>query len=232
MRRRPIMISTASITTAQSVSGRIRNTRTNGLDRNGRRRSGRPAGQQTQPAYRTRAVRDQEEVEQPPPPDVLEDEEESSNSSGDTSYSNVEENLEESSDDSDTDSSDYSDWVADTPGPNLEPPKRSKRKPLTRRRTLSEDSSDDTTEQPTTSAKAGRKQKVLIPPTAPNGEIPEIYRPAEWLSEVIPRKAPYYPQMGDEVVYFRQGHQRYIEAVRLKKFTRYHTAQSLGLFEL
>ncbi|XP_046806773.1 bromodomain and WD repeat-containing protein 3 isoform X1 [Lucilia cuprina] len=219
MRRRPIMISTASIVTSQSGSGRNRNIRTNGTGRVGRRRGGRPAGQQQQqPAYRTRAVRDQEEIEEPPPPDVLEEDEESSNSSGDTSYSNIEENLEESSDDSDTDSSDYSDWVADTPGPNLEPPKRSKRKPLSRRRTVSDDSSDDTTEHPTTSAKSGRKaKKILIPPTAPNGEIPEVYRPAEWLSEVIPRKAPYYPQMGDEVVYFRQGHHRYIEAVRLKK---------------
>lgn len=223
MRRRPIMISTASIVASQSGSGRIKNARSNGSGRVARRRSGRPAVQQQpppqpQPAYRTRAVRDQEEIEEPPPPEVLEDDEETSNSSGDTSYSNVEENLEESSDDSDTDTSDYSDWVADTPGPNLEPPKRSKRKPLSRRRTVSEDSSDDTTEQPTTSAKAARKsKKILIPPEAANGEIPEVYRPAEWLSEVIPRKAPYYPQMGDEVVYFRQGHLRYIEAVRLKK---------------
>ncbi|KAM7359266.1 bromodomain and WD repeat-containing protein isoform 1-T2 [Cochliomyia hominivorax] len=219
MRRRPIMINTASIVNSQSGSGRNRNVRVNGTGRVGRRRSGRPAGQQqSQPAYRTRAVRDQEEIEEPPPPEVLDEDDVSSNSSGDTSYSNIEENLEESTDDSDTDTSDYSDWVADTPGPNLEPPKRSKRKPLTRRRTLSDDSSDDTTEQPTTSAKCGRKgKKVFIPPTAPNGEIPEVYRPAEWLSEVIPRKAPYYPQMGDEVVYFRQGHQRYIDAVRLKK---------------
>ncbi|XP_061395070.1 bromodomain and WD repeat-containing protein 3 [Musca vetustissima] len=216
MRRRPIMISTASVVNSQSANGRNRNTR--GSDRIGRRRSGRPAGQQTnQPAYRTRAVRDQEELDEPSVPEALEEEEESSNSSGDTSYSNIEE-LDESSEDSDTESSDYSDWVADTPGPNLEPPKRSKRKPLSRKRTLSEDSSDDTTEQATTSAKATRKnKKVLIPPAASNGEIPEIYRPAEWLSEVIPRKAPYYPQMGDEVVYFRQGHQRYIDAVRMKK---------------
>ncbi|KAL9871562.1 bromodomain and WD repeat-containing protein 3 isoform X1 [Glossina fuscipes] len=224
MRRRPIMISTASVVASQSGVGRPRNTRSNGAGRVGRRRGGRPPGgqaqqQQSQPAYRTRAMRDQEENAQPAPPPVdLEEDEESSGSSGDTSYSNVEENLEESSEDSDTESSDYSDWVADTPGPNLEPPKRSKRKPLSRRRTVTDDSSDETTEQATTSAKAGRRNKrVLIPPPAPNGEIPELYRPAEWLSEVIPRKTPYYPQMGDEVVYFRQGHHRYLEAVRLKK---------------
>lgn len=46
--------------------------------------------------------------------------------------------------------------------------------------------------------------------------MPEIYRPSEWLSEVIPRKAPYYPQMGDEIVYFRQGHDLYLKTVREK----------------
>ncbi|KAH8310480.1 hypothetical protein KR044_001557, partial [Drosophila immigrans] len=225
MRRRPIMINTASAASAQLAGvGRQRNTRSNGGGgRPGRRRGGQSGQQQAgaQPAYRTRAVRDQEELyDDPSAPNVHEEEEDddSSNSSGDTSYSNVEENLEDSSDESETDSSDYSDWVADTPGPNLEPPKRSKRKPLSRRRTTSDDSSDEggTGQAAATSKKRGRK-RVLIPPTAPNGEIPELYRPAEWLSEVIPRKAPYYPQMGDEIVYFRQGHQRYLEAVRLKK---------------
>lgn len=27
------------------------------------------------------------------------------------------------------------------------------------------------------------------------------------------RKTPYFPQMGDEVIYFRQGHELYVEAV-------------------
>lgn len=44
-----------------------------------------------------------------------------------------------------------------------------------------------------------------------------MYKPLEWLSETMPRKAPYYPQMGDEIVYFRQGHQLYINAVTAKK---------------
>lgn len=48
-------------------------------------------------------------------------------------------------------------------------------------------------------------------------ELPEIYRPPEWLSEVIPKKTPYYPQMGDEVVYFRQGHERYYNMVKAKQ---------------
>ncbi|RNA08235.1 bromodomain and WD repeat-containing 1 isoform X1, partial [Brachionus plicatilis] len=39
---------------------------------------------------------------------------------------------------------------------------------------------------------------------------------SEWLSSVRPRKTPYVPQIGDEVVYFRQGHELYVEAVRQK----------------
>lgn len=50
-----------------------------------------------------------------------------------------------------------------------------------------------------------------------SADVPEVYRPPEWLSEVIPRKAPYYPQMGDEIVYFRQGHKRYLDAVETKQ---------------
>ena len=61
--------------------------------------------------------------------------------------------------------------------------------------------------------------KSQAPKIIPNGisEVPDVYRPSEWLTEVLPRKAPYYPQMGDEIVYFRQGHQFYIDAVRNKK---------------
>lgn len=35
-----------------------------------------------------------------------------------------------------------------------------------------------------------------------------------WLSTVIPRKTPYYPQIDDEVVYFRQGHAHYLDVVK------------------
>lgn len=34
-------------------------------------------------------------------------------------------------------------------------------------------------------------------------ELPELYRPGEWLTAVAPRKAPYHPQMGDVCLYFR-----------------------------
>jgi bromodomain and WD repeat domain containing protein 1/3 len=48
-------------------------------------------------------------------------------------------------------------------------------------------------------------------------EVPEQYKPSDWLSEVIPRKTPYFPQIGDEVVYFRQGHQNYLNVTRSKE---------------
>ena len=35
--------------------------------------------------------------------------------------------------------------------------------------------------------------------------IPESVQPSEWLSSVVPQRKPYFPQISDEVVYFRQG---------------------------
>ena len=31
------------------------------------------------------------------------------------------------------------------------------------------------------------------------------YVPAKWLYCVVPQREPFYPQMDDEIVYFRQG---------------------------
>ena len=50
-------------------------------------------------------------------------------------------------------------------------------------------------------------------------ECPAEYRPPEWLTGTKPRKSPYVPQIGDEVIYFRQGHELYIDAV--KKYSAY-----------
>lgn len=48
------------------------------------------------------------------------------------------------------------------------------------------------------------KKKVEEPGTTSKvDEIPEPYRPSEWLCAVLPRKAPYHPQMGDECMYFK-----------------------------
>ena len=133
---------------------------------------------------------------------------ETSNSSDSTA---VEEDLDLSgSSSSDSDSSEYSDWIDVEDQQKLQPPKRSKRKPV-ERRTFSPADSDGN------AAKKQGPNGVKKIPLLPNGEIPEEYKPPEWLSEVIPKKAPYYPQMGDEVVYLRQGHERYFEFVDNKK---------------
>uniref|UniRef100_A0A224YSH8 Bromodomain and WD repeat domain containing protein 1/3 n=1 Tax=Rhipicephalus zambeziensis TaxID=60191 RepID=A0A224YSH8_9ACAR len=42
----------------------------------------------------------------------------------------------------------------------------------------------------------------------------KVLRHPEWLMDTVPRKTPYFPQIGDEVVYFHQGHQSYVQAVK------------------
>lgn len=61
----------------------------------------------------------------------------------------------------------------------------------------------------------------------PTGKLKlnEQYRPCEWLSETRPRKSPYYPQMGDEIVYFMQGHQLYLNMVEIKKLYEINTKE-------
>ncbi|XP_071444927.1 bromodomain and WD repeat-containing protein 3 isoform X2 [Hetaerina americana] len=178
-------------------------------------------------------------------------------------------------------SSEYSDWTAEA-GINLEPPKRSKRKPsvATARRSrkimmiaaggngrkkrkkpkgksaptrknnslgsgvsispaAKEDPEDEDVDvcsnsdseydgKVRKSKRLPRKKETIrsrmsaLKESSGNSgsylsEVPEPFRPPEWLSEVIPRKAPYYPQMGDEVIYLKQGHSLYLEAVRSKK---------------
>ena len=44
--------------------------------------------------------------------------------------------------------------------------------------------------------------------------LPIEYRPPEWLTGTKPKKSPYVPQIGDEVVYFSQGHRLYVDAVK------------------
>uniref|UniRef100_A0A1Q3EZI4 Bromo domain-containing protein n=1 Tax=Culex tarsalis TaxID=7177 RepID=A0A1Q3EZI4_CULTA len=216
MRRRPLMINTSN--NSSSLTGQA-NRRSGGGNRNNSSRPVRRSqanggadanGNRPQPAYRTRAVRENE----PEPPDAPEQHESSSSETSNSDDSTaIEEELDLSgTSTSDTDSSDYSDWVSNEPGRNLEPPKRSKRKHVQRRAY-----SPPEVEAPGPSSSSnGRRPKVRKIPITRDGEIPEMYRPPEWLSEVIPRKAPYYPQMGDSVVYFRQGHARYLDAVRTK----------------
>uniref|UniRef100_A0A6Q2YSU0 Bromo domain-containing protein n=1 Tax=Esox lucius TaxID=8010 RepID=A0A6Q2YSU0_ESOLU len=45
----------------------------------------------------------------------------------------------------------------------------------------------------------------------------EEWLPPSWIMETTPRRSPFVPQMGDELMYFRQGHQAYVRAVRRAK---------------
>ncbi|XP_053988016.1 PH-interacting protein [Hylaeus volcanicus] len=190
MRRRPQPIDTANI--EGNISSRLTNRKRNRTARHG---------------YRTRAARGEEQ----------EDEEFENLENGGTTGSSASSNSNDStaheedlcSDSSTSDSStEYSDWIADH-GLNLEPPKRSKRKPV-KKRSLTPPSDTDR-------RRSKRPKKKPLPVPNGIGEVPEAFRPSEWLTEIIPRKAPYYPQMGDEIVYFRQGHQFYLDAVKNKK---------------
>ncbi|KAG5885604.1 hypothetical protein JTB14_024785 [Gonioctena quinquepunctata] len=75
---------------------------------------------------------------------------------------------------------------------------------------LSKTTADDVTytATPSTSSSIHNNSKL---------KVSEQYRLNEWLSETRPRKSPYYPQLGDEIVYFMQGHQLYLNAVEIKK---------------
>ncbi|XP_011162535.1 PH-interacting protein isoform X2 [Solenopsis invicta] len=159
----------------------------------------------TRHGYRTRATRDEEEED-----DDFENLDNADTVSSVSSNSNDSTAHEEDmcSDSTTESSTEYSDWIADH-GLNLEPPKRSKRKPV-KKRSVTPPSDTDR-------RRSSRPKKKRLPIANGINEVPEIYRPSEWLTEVIPRKAPYYPQMGDEIVYFRQGHKFYLDAVRNKK---------------
>lgn len=232
MRRRPVMISTSNQSSSNftraptRLRGRhIGRTRSSGAPRptanggtssnnndNGNNNTTPPTSRPT-PAYRTRAVR--ERFQSNNNNDDDDDDQSVTSDSSDSSDGTVaEDQISSSSSSSDSESSDYSDWVgaaAEQATTTLEPPKRSKRRPV--KRQSYSPSSDNQTTNHARNGGPGARRKF---PIGENGEIPEIFRPPEWLSEVIPRKAPYYPQMGDEVVYFRQGHQQYLEAVRAK----------------
>uniref|UniRef100_A0A8C8SKQ5 PH-interacting protein n=1 Tax=Pelusios castaneus TaxID=367368 RepID=A0A8C8SKQ5_9SAUR len=85
-------------------------------------------------------------------------------------------------------SSDYSDWTADA-GINLQPPKKIPK------------------------FKTKKAERVL----AENGLTLEEWLPSAWITDTLPRRCPFVPQMGDEVYYFRQGHEAYVVMAKKNK---------------
>ncbi|XP_057378098.1 bromodomain and WD repeat-containing protein 3-like [Daphnia carinata] len=95
-------------------------------------------------------------------------------------------------------SSDYSDWTAETSEALL-------------------------ASIPTKHSKKGLPHSFLVNSDL-NLTVPEILRPSDMRTPVVPCRAPYYPQMGDEVIYFRQGHELYADAINQKKLLDLHSS--------
>uniref|UniRef100_A0A3B4Y640 Bromodomain and WD repeat domain containing 3 n=1 Tax=Seriola lalandi dorsalis TaxID=1841481 RepID=A0A3B4Y640_SERLL len=117
-------------------------------------------------------------------------------------------------------SSEYSDWTADA-GINLQPPKRPTRRPVQPAGYSSseEEEGDDKAKE----AKKRENEKKKKPketkqkPSSLAGLDAEEWLPPSWIMETIPHRSPFVPQMGDELIYFKQGHQAYVRAVRRAK---------------
>ncbi|XP_017351454.2 bromodomain and WD repeat-containing protein 3 isoform X2 [Ictalurus punctatus] len=78
--------------------------------------------------------------------------------------------------------------------------------------TQDEDAKSSTPRKPRRKAKC-KTPKCPKPRQSLNREVSNEFRPSTWITDVIPRKSPFVPQMGDEVIYFRQGHEAYVDAV-------------------
>ncbi|KAM6932903.1 LOW QUALITY PROTEIN: bromodomain and WD repeat-containing protein 3 [Xenentodon cancila] len=134
------------------------------------------------------------------------------------------------SDSSSHTSSEYSDWTADA-GINLQPstPLSSRKRARCRLSSSEEEEEEneeeeekqqsDEEEKSSKKSKDKAKKAKTKSPRRPkarpsiNREVSNEFRPPQWITDVIPRKSPFVPQMGDEVIYFRQGHEAYVEAV-------------------
>uniref|UniRef100_A0A8C4VBG9 Bromodomain and WD repeat-containing protein 1 n=1 Tax=Falco tinnunculus TaxID=100819 RepID=A0A8C4VBG9_FALTI len=121
-------------------------------------------------------------------------------------------------------SSEYSDWTADA-GINLQPPKRQTRQAARKICSSSEDENMKGTKglepkrrklKSCFKSETSHKQKPsgLL---SMEGEPSEEWLAPQWILDTIPRRSPFVPQMGDEIIYFRQGHEAYVRAVRKAK---------------
>uniref|UniRef100_A0A452IHQ4 Bromodomain and WD repeat-containing protein 1 n=1 Tax=Gopherus agassizii TaxID=38772 RepID=A0A452IHQ4_9SAUR len=125
-------------------------------------------------------------------------------------------------------SSEYSDWTADA-GINLQPPKRQTRQATRKICSSSEDENMKETkglEEKRRKPKQTRKKVsffLFLKMAKPSGLLSMEGEPSEewfapqWILDTIPRRSPFVPQMGDEIIYFRQGHEAYVRAVRKAK---------------
>ncbi|NXT80030.1 BRWD1 protein, partial [Zapornia atra] len=118
-------------------------------------------------------------------------------------------------------SSRYSDWIADA-GINLQPPVRTSRRKAVRYCSTSEDEVSAEKSSPPKRRRRKRRKKPKpkkqeeadASTQAANLDLSYDCHPPIWITDTALRRSPFVPQMGDEVIYFRQGHEAYIEAVR------------------
>ncbi|KAJ7310307.1 hypothetical protein JRQ81_007211 [Phrynocephalus forsythii] len=183
------------------------------LRRNQRRR---------QHTYQTRSTIEHHSQGAKRGPNAQEDLESSSeeDDSAGTSDASVDDNVAvwQSESSSSESSSEYSDWTADA-GINLQPPKRQTRQAV---RKICSSSEDENAKDPK-GPEEKRKKPKQTRKKKPNGRLSMDGEPTEewfaphWILDTIPRRSPFVPQMGDEVIYFRQGHEAYVRAVRKAK---------------
>uniref|UniRef100_A0A8C0EYV3 Bromodomain and WD repeat-containing protein 1 n=1 Tax=Bubo bubo TaxID=30461 RepID=A0A8C0EYV3_BUBBB len=150
------------------------------------------------------------------PPSLLRSAEESEGSGSSEEEEEWRSDKKSNSNSSSDSSSRYSDWIADA-GINLQPPVRTSRRKAIRYCSTSEDevSAEKSSPPKRRRRKRRKKPKPKNSPTQPvNLELSYDWHPPVWITDTALRRSPFVPQMGDEVIYFRQGHEAYIEAVR------------------
>lgn len=149
--------------------------------------------------------------------------------SGAESWTGSSESSEDSTEESDSAESDSSDYDSDSPRRRRRVTKRP------RGRSESEDEEeeehdnhpsdgDGETDRSTPDQRKKKQLPVKKPPKRPNRskyeDIYKSFKPSpkfrypDWLSRTDPQRTPYFPQIGDEVVYFKKGHQAYLEKMR------------------
>uniref|UniRef100_A0AAY4C4D8 Bromo domain-containing protein n=1 Tax=Denticeps clupeoides TaxID=299321 RepID=A0AAY4C4D8_9TELE len=123
-------------------------------------------------------------------------------------------------------SSDYSDWTADA-GINLEPPKAKTSRP--RKKNASSSEEDGEKKKDKDGKRDRKKEKTEKDGALPKKKKPKEDRmkvpassppewlPSDWITDTTPRRCPFTPQMGDEVYYFRQGHEAYVEMAKTNR---------------
>ncbi|XP_072553595.1 PH-interacting protein isoform X2 [Salminus brasiliensis] len=128
-------------------------------------------------------------------------------------------------------SSDYSDWTADA-GINLEPPKKNIVKKKKKNASSSEEDGEKKKDKDAKKERRKEKQdkdgalpkkkkpkekRKRLPEFREQGLTLEEWLPSAWITDAVPRRCPFTPQMGDEVYYFRQGHEAYVEMAKKNK---------------